>query len=58
MSDDLLATADEAQRAYFQGEFKTKLSIRQCMENLRSAVYAEQKKQAQEDTTRLTKADK
>ena len=53
--DDLLSAADAAQRSYWLGSDKTKIDLRQAMTDLRLAVYAEQKKRAQEDTTRLTK---
>lgn len=55
MNDDLLSAASIAVESYFVGEAKTKRSIRMDMENLRCAVHAEQKRRAQEDTTRITK---
>lgn len=54
MSDDLLALAERAVTAYFTGEFKTKLSIRQCMSDLRVEVQELRKKMAREETARLT----
>lgn len=55
MSDDLLSAALSAVDAYFRGEFATKKSIRQEMENLRQAAFAEQKRRAQDETQRIAK---
>lgn len=57
MSDDLLSAALSAVDAYFRGEFATKKSIRQEMENLRQAAFAEQKRRQQDDTQPLRRKE-
>lgn len=56
MSDHLLECALDAVRAYFEGSDKTKLNLRECMTDLRCAVHQEQKRRAQEDTTKIAKS--
>jgi cytochrome b len=53
MTDDILAAADAAQRSFWLGSDKSKIELRQAMTDLRIAVHDEQKRRAQEDTTRI-----
>lgn len=52
---DLLEQADRAVTAYFLGEIKSKMVIRNEMEILRSYVNEEKRKRAKDETQRITK---
>lgn len=58
MTNDLLEAAKLACDSYWTGSDKTKLNLRECMADLRSAVNAELKKRAQADTTTITRPDR
>lgn len=55
MTDDLLTAAAQAVESFFAGEFKTKRSIRQDMEDLRAVVNQEKKRRAQDEKQRIKK---
>jgi hypothetical protein len=54
-TDRLLAAADRATTVYFSGEFKTRDSIRQAMEDLRVEVRVIRKELGKADTQRIAR---
>lgn len=50
MTNDLLEAIDRAVRSYFDGSDRSKINLREAMEDLRICYYAEVKRRAQEET--------
>ena len=50
MTNDLLEAIDRAVRSYFEGSNKSKIDMRQAMEDVRVCLNAEKKRIAQEST--------